>query len=85
MVRQFVETSIFTKRWIELGLDDGDLSALQNYLLKNSSAGDNRRNRRSAKITLCFAPQRQERRSKDYLCGCNTRRTDTFTFMLCQS
>ena len=40
MVRQFVETTIFTKRWIELGLDDDDLFEMQKYLLKYPSAGD---------------------------------------------
>ena len=40
MVRQFVETTVFTKRWIEIGLDDDDLFALQKYLVKIPSAGD---------------------------------------------
>ena len=40
MVRQFVETTVFTRRWMGLGLDDDDLFELQKYLLKVPSAGD---------------------------------------------
>lgn len=40
MKRQFVETSIFVKRWKELQLDDDDLLELQNYLMQNPSIGD---------------------------------------------
>jgi len=40
MVRQFIETTIFTKRWSEMGLNDDDLSALQNHLMTNNYAGD---------------------------------------------
>ena len=40
MKRQFVETTIFTKRWKDLNLSDGDLLMLQNFLLKNPDAGD---------------------------------------------
>jgi len=40
MVRQFVETTIFTKRWREIGLNDDDLLELQRHIMKNTSAGD---------------------------------------------
>jgi hypothetical protein len=36
----FVETSLFVKRWGELGLTDEDLRELQIFILKNPSAGD---------------------------------------------
>ena len=39
MIRQFVETSIFSKRWTELGLGDDDLFDLQTFLIKRPSAG----------------------------------------------
>ena len=39
MVRQFVETSVFSKRWTELGLDDDDLLALQTHLIKRPTSG----------------------------------------------
>ena len=39
MLRQFVETSIFSKRWVDLGLDDYDLLELQKYLLKRPTCG----------------------------------------------
>jgi hypothetical protein len=38
--RVFIETSIFTRRWTELGLNDNDLQELQSFLLKNPDAGD---------------------------------------------
>ncbi|MDR2167971.1 MAG: type II toxin-antitoxin system RelE/ParE family toxin [Clostridiales bacterium] len=40
MLRQFVETTIFSKRWLELGLDDDDLLELQKYLMKNPTSGN---------------------------------------------
>ena len=40
MKRQFVETTIFTKRWKELDLTDDDLLKLQNHLMKNPDSGD---------------------------------------------
>jgi hypothetical protein len=39
MTREFVETTVFTKRWAELGLTDDHLRELQIYLLKNPNAG----------------------------------------------
>lgn len=40
MDRTFKEIPEFTKKWIELGLNDDDLRELQNILLKNPDAGD---------------------------------------------
>jgi len=40
MTRQFIETTIFAKRWKELGLGDDALIKLQDYILKNPEAGD---------------------------------------------
>ena len=40
MKREFVETTIFTKRWSELNLFDDDLLELQEFILKNPKAGD---------------------------------------------
>ena len=40
MLREFIETTIFTKQWHELNLTDEDLRGLQNYLLQNPNAGD---------------------------------------------
>ena len=40
MTRKFVHLSVFDKRWAELGLDDDDLSRLQNELLKDPQKGD---------------------------------------------
>jgi len=40
MKRTFVETSIFAKRWSELGLNDDSLLELQEFILKNPEAGD---------------------------------------------
>ena len=39
MVRQFVETSVFTRRWTELGLGDDNLLELQKYLIKRPASG----------------------------------------------
>ena len=39
MTRTFIEVPIFTKRWEELGLGYDDLIELQDFLLKNPSAG----------------------------------------------
>jgi len=40
MIRQFIETTIFTKHWNKMGLNDNDLLELQNYIINNTSAGD---------------------------------------------
>ena len=40
MIRTFIETSIFSKRWNEHGLSDDDLLVLQAYILKNPGAGN---------------------------------------------
>jgi len=40
MKRTFIETRIFVKRWGELNLNDGDLSKLQEFIMKNPQAGD---------------------------------------------
>ena len=40
MKRQFIETTIFSKRWKELGLTDDDLLKLQSHLMKNPDIGD---------------------------------------------
>jgi len=40
MTRQFIETTIFAKRWNELGLDDDTLLQLQDFILKNPETGD---------------------------------------------
>ena len=40
MVSQFVETTIFTRRWHELGLTATDLFELQIRLINNPTAGD---------------------------------------------
>ena len=40
MIRQFIETTIFTRRWDELGLDDYDLMELQSHIARNPHAGD---------------------------------------------
>lgn len=40
MTRTFKEMESFTKKWLELGLDDNDLSTLQELLLKNPKIGD---------------------------------------------
>ena len=40
MTRVFIETTVFTKRWSELRLNDNDLLRLQEFILKNPDAGD---------------------------------------------
>ena len=40
MALQFVETTVFTKLWSELGLTETDLIELQMRLIKNPMAGD---------------------------------------------
>ena len=40
MVLQFVETSVFTKRWKDLGLNDDNLLLLQKQLMKNPLGGE---------------------------------------------
>jgi len=40
MTRTFVTTSVFNKRWEELGLADDDLRELEIYLMENPSSGD---------------------------------------------
>lgn len=40
MTRIFKEMESFSKKWIELGLDDNDLATLQEMLLKNPKLGD---------------------------------------------
>ena len=40
MTRTFIETSIFTKQWSELGFDDEDLRILQNQRMENPKIGD---------------------------------------------
>lgn len=40
MTRTFIETPIFTRKWHELELTDGDLRALENILLENPKQGD---------------------------------------------
>jgi len=40
MARVFIKTHIFDKRWVEMGLTDEDLRKLENFLLKNPTAGD---------------------------------------------
>ncbi|MBQ8385684.1 MAG: type II toxin-antitoxin system RelE/ParE family toxin [Spirochaetaceae bacterium] len=37
--RTFIEVPLFTKRWKEIGLNDGDLLNLQTMLLKNPQSG----------------------------------------------
>ena len=39
MIRTFIETSLFTKRWHELGLTDENLLMLQQTLLRKPDAG----------------------------------------------
>ena len=38
--KEFINTTIFDKRWAELKLTDNDLRSLQNILMQNSSVGD---------------------------------------------
>ena len=40
MIRTFVETMIFSKRWRELKLSDDDMIELQNMILNNPGHGD---------------------------------------------
>jgi len=40
VINKFVETTIFTKQWKELDLNDNDLLRLQNHLIKNPYLGD---------------------------------------------
>jgi len=40
MIRQFIETTIFTRRWNEMGLTDSDLLELQNHIMRNTQVGD---------------------------------------------
>ena len=40
MNRTFIEVPVFTKRWHDLGLTDGNLRELQNILLENPKSGD---------------------------------------------
>lgn len=37
--KTFIETNIFTQRWFELNLTDGDLIRLQQELIKNPAVG----------------------------------------------
>jgi hypothetical protein len=37
--RNFIETTFFTKQWLDLSLDDDALLLLQNRLMKNPGAG----------------------------------------------
>lgn len=39
MTRTFIEVPIFTKRWKEIGLSDGELRSLQIMLLKDPESG----------------------------------------------
>ena len=39
MKRMFISTTVFTKRWSEMGLTDGDLNALEQYIMQNPKAG----------------------------------------------
>ena len=40
MTRTFIETPIFTAKWLELGLTDDNLKDLQKILLENPKLGD---------------------------------------------
>ena len=40
MTRTFIETTIFTKQWKELGFNEEDLRILQNLILENPKIGD---------------------------------------------
>ena len=40
MTRRFVMLSIFEKQWEKIGLNDNDLSRLQQQILQNPPAGD---------------------------------------------
>ena len=40
MILQFVETTVFTRLWEKLGLNDDDLRLLQKQLIKSPSEGE---------------------------------------------
>jgi hypothetical protein len=40
MKREFIETTIFAKRWKELNLTASDLRKLQKFIIENPDAGD---------------------------------------------
>ena len=40
MIRTFYEMKHFTKKWLDLGFSDDELSQLQQILLENPKAGD---------------------------------------------
>ena len=40
IIRSFIETVIFTKRWAELGLTDDNLAELEKFIMENPDAGD---------------------------------------------
>ena len=40
MTREFIYTNNFSKKWVQLGLDDDDLLLLEIYLLEKPNAGD---------------------------------------------
>lgn len=40
MTRAFIETSLFSKQWAELGYTDNDLLVLENMILDNPKIGD---------------------------------------------
>jgi len=40
MTRTFIETTLFTKQWKDLGFDEEDLRLLQNQILENPKIGD---------------------------------------------
>ena len=40
MTREFVHTSTFSQCWKAMGLDDDSLKILEDFLLKNPTAGD---------------------------------------------
>ena len=40
MTRTFIETSVFSKQWRELGFDEEDLRNLQNQILENPQIGN---------------------------------------------
>lgn len=40
MVREFIRSTYFDKRWAALGLTDDDLRNLENHIMKNPGIGD---------------------------------------------
>ena len=40
MKRVFISTTIFLKRWADIGLSDDDMSVLEKYIMENPKAGD---------------------------------------------